>query len=120
MNVDQHLAKAERNKSFLMRYLLQILDKCPDWASVVAFYCALHFVEAFLRKCHSINFEYHEERHRYMSQHLPEIFNEYYRLFDLGFTSRYKSINDAPTAEEVKSAIDFELSRVEEFVRERL
>jgi hypothetical protein len=120
LNVAQHLAKAERNKSFLNTYLLKILDKCPDWASVVAFYSALHFIEAFLRKNHNINFEYHEERHRYMSQCLPEIFNKYYRLFDLGFTSRYKSVRDSPTAEEVKSAIDFELSGIEEFVRDRL
>jgi hypothetical protein len=96
---------------------MSILDNCPDWASVVAFYSGLHFMEAFLKKQYGIDFEHHEERHRFMSQNLPrEVFSAYYRLYDLSFTSRYKSVDDSPTVDEAKSAIDFDLADIEHFV----
>lgn len=120
MNTEEHLAKAQRNKAFLRKHLLKILNKCPDWASVVAFYSALHFVEAFLKKKHNLDFENHEERHKFMSWNLREIWNAYYLLYDLGFTSRYKSIKDAPIFDEVDSAIKYDLHDVEEYVMSRL
>lgn len=117
MDVKLHLLKAERNKGFLFEYLMAILDKCPDWASIVAFYSALHFIEAFLKRKYGIDFERHEERHTFLSQNIPRrIFSAYYRLYDLGFTSRYKSTKDAPTIEEADSAIRFDLADVENFV----
>jgi hypothetical protein len=97
---------------------MSILDKCPDWASVVAFYSALHFMEAFLKKQYNIDFEHHEERHTFLSYNIPRaVFSAYYRLYDLGFTSRYKSTNDAPTSEEADSAIRFDLKQVENFAK---
>lgn len=117
MDVRLHLLKAQRNKTFLSRYLVPILDKCPDWASVVAFYSALHFMEAFLKKQHGMDFEHHEERHTFIRQYIPRVvFSAYYRLYDLGFASRYGSITDAPTIDEVDSAIQFDLVEVEKFV----
>jgi hypothetical protein len=117
MDVRLHLLKAERNKAFLSEHLMSILDKCPDWASVVAFYSALHFMEAFLKKQYGIDFEHHEERHTFMSQNIPRrIFSAYYRLYDLGFAARYKSTSDAPDREEADSAIRFDLADVENFV----
>jgi hypothetical protein len=117
MDVKLHLLKAERNKRFIFEYLVSILDKCPDWASIVAFYSALHFMEAFLKKQYGTDFEHHEERHLFMSQNIPRaIFSAYYRLYDLGFTSRYKSTNDAPTYDEADSAIRFDLADVQNFV----
>ncbi len=112
--------KAEKNKKFLYNSLLKIIEVCPDWASVVAFYSALHFVEAFLKKTHGLDFEYHEDRHKFISNHLPEIWVAYYRLFDLGFNSRYKSINDSPTSDETMSAIKFDFAEVEKYVKERI
>lgn len=112
--------KAERNKAFLLGSLMEIIQNCPDWISVVAFYTALHFVEAYLKKNHNLNFEHHEERHSFMSNFLPEIFNQYYHLYDLGFSSRYKSVKDAPTCDEAESAIKYDLAEVEEFVRSRI
>jgi len=120
MNVKAHLQKAERNKEFLLGHLMKILDKCPDWATIVAFYSALHFVEAFLKKNHGLDFKGHEERHIFMSQHLREVFSAYYRLYDLGFESRYKSIKDAPSYDEAKSAVRHDLDDVEKFVMSRI
>lgn len=120
MNVKAHLLKAKRNKNFLFKHLMEILDKCPDWITIVAFYSALHFVEAFLKKNHGLNFKNHEERHAFMSQNVREIFSAYYRLYDLGFNSRYKSIKDAPTCDEADSAVRYDLADVENFVMSRI
>lgn len=121
MNFKSHLLKAERNKTFLFEYLLKIVEKCPDWVSIVTFYCALHFIEAFLKKNHDLDFKNHEERHRFMSQNIPrKIFSAYYRLYDLGFDSRYKSVKDAPTCDEAKSAVKYDLADVENFVMSRI
>ena len=117
MNVKSHLLKAERNKKFLLKYLMEVLDRCPDWGSIVAFYSALHFIEAFLKRNYGQDFERHEERHRFMSSNVPRrIFSAYYRLYDLGFSARYKSIKDAPTCEEADSAVRYDLADVEKFV----
>lgn len=121
MDIGLHLLKAKRNKDFLLTHLMAILDKCPDWVSVVAFYSALHFMEAYLKKKYGLDFEHHEERHTFMSQTVPKrIFSSYYRLYDLGFTSRYKSTKDAPTIEEAESAVQFDLIDVENFVMETI
>lgn len=120
MNVTAHLLKAKRNKKILSKYLMQIIDKCPDWVAVVAFYTALHFVEAFLKRNHGINFKRHEERHTFMSEHVREIYPAYYRLYDLGFKARYKSIKDAPNFDDADSAVKYDLADVEKFVIERL
>lgn len=120
MNVKSHLLKAERNKKFLFEQLVKILDKCPDWVSIVAFYSALHFVEAYLKRNHDLDFAGHEERHTFMSQYVGEIFSVYYRLYDLGFKSRYKSIKDTPTCDEAESAVKFDLADVENFVMSRI
>lgn len=121
MDVESHLLKAERNKQFLSHYLVKILKHCPDWVSVVAFYSALHFVEAFLKKNHGLDFEHHEERHRFLSNLIPQrVFSAYYRLYDLGFSARYKSIEDMPSSDEAESAFRYDLADVERFVREMI
>mgnify|MGYP001059967542 CR=1 FL=1 len=120
MDFKLHLLKAERNKEFLFDSLIGIIEKCPDWVSIVAFYSALHFIEALLKKNHGLDFEHHEERHTFMSNAIPEIFEAYYRLYDLGFTSRYKSTSDAPTCAEAKSAVEHDLAEVEEYVKSRI
>lgn len=120
MNVKQHLLKAKHNQKILYEYLVKILEKCPDWVSVVAFYTALHLVEAFIRNEHNRNFAHHEERNQFISRCIPEIFGSYYRLYDLGFNSRYLSIKDAPSCEDADSAVKFDLAEIEEFVMSRI
>jgi len=120
MNFKSHILKAEQNKDFLQKYLLKIIKSCPDWVTVVAFYSALHFAEAFLKKNHNLDFERHEERHTAISYLMREIFPAYYRLYDLSVNARYKSIEDAPTCEEARSAIEFDLVQVEEYIKSRV
>lgn len=120
MDFKSHLLRAERNKDFLLKYLMKILGKCPDWVAIVAFYTALHFVEAFFKRKHNLDFKRHEERHTFMSEFYSDIFSAYYRLYDLGFSSRYKSIKDMPTCDEAESAVQYDLAQVEEYVRSRI
>ena len=120
MNFKPHFLKAEQNKEVLHKYLMKILSSCPDWVTVVAFYSALHFVEALLKKNHGLDFEHHEERHRAMSVLMREIFPAYYRLYDLSFSSRYKSVEDAPTCDDAQSAVEHDFTHVEEYVKSRI
>jgi hypothetical protein len=120
MDFRLHLLKAEKNEKFLSSFLMTVVEECPDWVSVVAFYTALHFVEAFLNKNHGLHFEYHEDRHSYMSNHLAEIFNAYHHLYDLGYAARYESIKDSPTCDEATSAVKFELAEIREYVMSRI
>lgn len=120
MNFKSHILKAERNKEVLYKYLMKIVRSCPDWVTVVAFYSALHFVEALLKKNHGLDFEHHEERHKAMSTLMREIFQAYYRLYDLSFSSRYKSVEDTPTLDEARSAVEYELDKIEEYVMSRI
>lgn len=120
MNFKSHIVKAEQNKGFLHKYLLKIIENCPDWVTVVAFYSALHFAEAFLKKNHNLDFEHHEERHVAMSNLMRDIFPVYYRLYDLSVNARYKSMEDAPTCEEAQSAVEFDLAQVEEYIKSKI
>jgi hypothetical protein len=119
VNATQHLEKADRNKDFLSTSLLNFVDRYPDWVSVVAFYSALHYVEAIFAT-HGLHYEHHEDRNRQVSLLLQEIENEYLNLYDLGRNSRYGSIGDIPSEDEARQAANIDLSEIEEFVKSRL
>jgi len=120
LNVGECIEKAHNNKDFVLDKLMGVIDSHPDWVSIVAFYSALHFVNAHRLKHHSIQREHHEERETEVSTHMPEIYVSYKRLFDMGFRARYMSVQDNPTPEEAESAIKYELTDIENFVMERL
>lgn len=115
-----HLKKAEHNKNFVINRLMALADKFPDWVSTVAFYSALHFVDAYLVRKHNLHHEDHEERNRDVDIHLHEIALEYKRLYELGLNSRYGSIKDHPKPEEAKDAVSIELAKIEQFVKSRI
>jgi len=112
----EHLEKAIRNKKILFDYLLNFVDTCPEWVTVVAFYSALHFVDAYFVKL-NLHFQHHEERNREVNDSLPDIFSAYYRLYDLGLNSRYGSIKDNPTPEDAEDAVKYDLPKVVEFIQ---
>ena len=120
LSVEECLAKARRNKLFISQHLAQIINSCPDWITVVAFYSALHFVDAHLLRHHGMQRENHEEREREVAIHMLEIYPKYKRLFDLGFRSRYQRIEENPTIDEAESAIQYDLPEVENYVMERM
>lgn len=112
-----HLEKAERNKDFVIKSLMSLADKFPDWISTVAFYSALHFVAAYLVKEHGLYCDDHEERIRAVDLHLSKIALEYKRLYDLALNSRYGSVEDNPEPKEAEDAVRIELTKIEEYVK---
>lgn len=120
LNFKDCLRKAQRNKTFILQDLIKIIDKFPDWVTVVAFYSALHFVDAHLIKHHGIQRENHEERERDVATHLSEIYPAYKRLSNMGFRSRYLAVKDNPTPAEADSAVKYDLPEIENYVTERI
>jgi len=119
LQVNQHLQKADRNRDFVIKCLLSLVEIYPDWVSVVAFYSALHYVDAFLA-IHGLHWDNHQERNRDVSLLMPEIQNEYLNLYDLGRNSRYGRIEDMPSVDDVKQALNIDLPRIEDFVKSRI
>lgn len=113
----EHLEKAVRNRDILFKYLLNLIDRCPEWVTVVAFYSALHFVDAYFAKL-GLYYQNHEERNSEVSESLPEIFSAYYRLYDLGFYSRYGSVKDNPTLGDANDAVQEDLPKVVNFIQD--
>lgn len=120
LNVKDCLKKGRSNKAFILQNSIKIIDEFPDWVAVVAFYSALHFVDAHLLKHHAIQREHHDEREKDVATHLVEIYPAYKRLFELGFRSRYLRVEDNPTPEEAKNAIEYELPEIENYVMQRM
>lgn len=111
----EHVVKAKRNRKILQDYLLQSVENCPEWVSVVAFYSALHYVDAYFSKCGQ-NFQRHDERNREIELSLPEIFTSYYRLYDISVNSRYGCMDDNPTVDEAKDLVETDLPKVSAFM----
>lgn len=97
--------------------MLQLIKEYPDWVSVVAFYTALHFVDAYLLLKHGLYHEHHVDRDKAVALYMRNVYAEYHRLYDLSFRARYMRIEDNPSPEEADQAVLMELPRVEEFVR---
>jgi hypothetical protein len=61
-NESEHIAIANRNQAVL-DVLLRDLNTCAEWAAVVAFYKAVHILEAvFARETPSVHMHSHHER----------------------------------------------------------
>ena len=62
-----------------------------EWVSVIAFYAAVHFVNAYLWEQHRVAPRNHSERGHYV-RHDPTLrrcANAYGRLLDTGYKARY-------------------------------
>ena len=90
-NEESHLALANHNQDLLDRLVAEI-DEFPDWAATVAFYKALHVVEAVLA-CegparHGVDHAYRE--HILKSEKRYEhIYKNYRRLYAASLIARY-------------------------------
>ena len=81
----QHLAKARHNQ----RMLETVDPQFPDWIATVAFYAAVHLVEAgFIRQGGS-NSNKHSERNRRLKQHFPGVWRKFQPLWNLSKVARY-------------------------------
>lgn len=71
-----HLAKAAANQ----RFLATIEDEFADWLAIVAFYKAVHLVEAMFA-CQGTPSKNHDHRNRRLKKSYPMIWKNFRPLF---------------------------------------
>jgi hypothetical protein len=100
-----HLAQLRHNLAFLRSFYAPDTPY-PDWAVTVAFYAAVHAVEAWLaqRGLHSHS---HRERGIYLRQFLPHLWHPYRRLELASRNARYEGVHPSPTL--LRQLIDHDL-----------
>ena len=112
----RHLSAAAHNKQ-LARNLLASLE--PEWAAVLAFYSALHQVDAYFAQIalHPLN---HEMRKSYIQRtgQLRQIYADYRTLESRSRDARYDLVRISPSA--VQQLIDNELEAIEGVVQRLL
>lgn len=87
----EHKAKAESN----LRFLGTInVDEYPDWAAVVAFYTAVHFVEGVRAKAAEGHSQNHDDRLTYVANRHNKIHTNYHILQNVSMLARYQSRGD--------------------------
>src|SRR5690348_12499946 len=81
----EHLNQAQHN-----RKLLNEIDheKFPDWAATVAFYTAVHLVQALLKKSGD-NCNSHSSRNKRLRQKHPSVWKLYQPLYSYSRLARY-------------------------------
>ena len=82
----EHREQAERNEAFLGRL---VNPDEADWCCVVAFYAALHLLDAFLLRSLPQPKD-HDERFDFLRrQRRPDLWKAYRALWDDGHAARY-------------------------------
>lgn len=109
-----HLAKADSNQSFLET----IGDEYPDWLAAVAFYKAVHLVEALFAR-QGRQSKNHTDRNRRLKKDHPAIWKAFIPLFNASKLLRYTDYK--MSAHKVRQElIGTRLAKVEGLVREIL
>ena len=114
----EHRQKADRNRTFL-----STVDPgtAPEWASVVAFYLALHLVERLAAHGNTHNAGHHD-RLAYLTahRHHRRIHRHFLALFDASNTARYATVNQFlqayPGDTVQRVLIDIHLAAIETYV----
>jgi hypothetical protein len=85
----RHIEQAKSNSRFLSAFDLAKTQH-PDWAITVAFYTAVHLVEAvFASRSPAVHFYKHEDRNSEVSSALPDISDSYMAMYLAGRRARY-------------------------------
>lgn len=116
MRANEHLAKARHNERFLQELRLDTTDFL-DWAVTVAFYSALHYIDALLAYNHGFDPKDHRERSTELTRHAHLRKNVKYSFEDLkndGIEARYT--DRVFTAEEYRDHIQPRLQEVRTYV----
>ena len=114
-----HLLRAESNSEFLNSFNLEHTQRI-DWALVVTFYTALHYIDAFL----SINGHVeikggHSKRNDLVDEKLNPIAELYMQLYWGGRNARYE-VNYMPSLLYVKTCKDSILPQIKGYIIPRL
>lgn len=90
----QYLTTAERNQGFAIEIAGDYSGVPPshEWAVVVAFYAAVHYINAFLWEVARVEPEHHEDRAFLMSRwtELSTAIPAYRRMLAVSFQARYR------------------------------
>ncbi|MGI8687437.1 MAG: HEPN domain-containing protein [Thermomicrobiales bacterium] len=101
---EAHLRMADRNRDLASILVAAELSAPPySWAVVVAFYAAMHYVNAYLWEKIRIEPRNHDERSDWLAKiaALKSVDGQYGRLRSLAFSARYDPFYqiNRPTAE---------------------
>ena len=111
---EEHIAKAEGNSALALSMTLENQPKI-DWALVILFYSAMHYVEAYLATLGQ-HLRSHTTRDNFVGRdaRLRKIFSEYQDLKYYGYNARYEM--QKFTAADVTDAAT-SLATVEAYIR---
>jgi hypothetical protein len=85
----EHIEQAEHNEELAQRLIGDEPVIYKDWAVIVSFYSAVHFIEAF-RASRGGHSDYHKERNNYAIFEFPnKIAKAYMKLYHLSRFLRY-------------------------------
>ena len=102
---EAHLQLAQHNQ-MVITHLLPEIDKFSDWISTIAFYKALHIVEAIFAKdgFHGAN---HENRDKYLKRNnrYTNIYRHYHQLWCISMMARY--LRDSDTKSDLAIFSDY-------------
>lgn len=117
----EHKTKAEHNRRFLDGIAV---EHFPDWATVVAFYTAVHLVERVRAASGDGHSQDHDGRLSYVANVHGEIHTAYHILQNASMLARYQSRGDFFSqfqAEDVQQRLIAEfLAAIESYVAGRL
>jgi hypothetical protein len=116
---ERHLQTAERNRGISSMHLAVTPQTLPkEWSAVVAFYAAVHYVNAYLWEIRRYAPPDHDSRNRLVAGDvvLGQCRFEYRRLLDAGFRARYVP-NFQLTEQIDRDLIEVDLERVRQTVR---
>jgi len=83
--VQKHLQQARHNESLLQKLSS---TEFPDWYGTIAFYSAIHYVEALFRHFGASSHD-HRQREYLLKESYPAIFKQYRPLLNWSMTARY-------------------------------
>lgn len=126
--IEAHLKLANHNQTVL-DLLLQTCDLNPDWVVTVAFYKAVHLVEALFKQIEDFDSCDHYERNAKLKKSYPKIWKLYSSLWMASCVARYLECSDGtscttfsqycPTSR-VHNLISYNLANIESEVNNQL
>ncbi|MGE0821817.1 MAG: hypothetical protein AB7G75_34305 [Candidatus Binatia bacterium] len=131
MKTDEHLKQAYHNETRVARFGSSDLN-AYDWAITALFYCALHFVDAYLFELRGIDPEGHTARYDratgrnvpgrndLVKMHIPVIHADYLKMYSASRRARYDVAYLGLTAATYYQNLkNNEFARVREFFRQQ-
>ena len=103
-----HLRQLRHNLDFL-RFLSVSATPYPDWMATVAFYAAVHAIEAWLAR-RGIHSHSHHERNIHLRNFLPHLWQHYRRLEVASRLARYEGVHPSETL--LRQLVDHDLTTI--------